>query len=111
MLKKRGPEKTLFKSLHTFLQAACQARESPTVKKNVDGLMRLVITQDAAALVGQLQNPSLGHFSSIYIYIYRNAQVVVVPRATLLSSFGWIAVVGLFCGVSGHPLQGLHEIR
>jgi hypothetical protein len=33
MLKKRGPEKTLFKSLHTFLQAVCQARESPAVKK------------------------------------------------------------------------------
>ena len=94
----------------SYISSSCLS--SPRVssgKKNVDGLMRLVITQDAAALVGQLQNPSLGHFSSIYIYIY--AQVVVVPRATLLSSFGWIAVVGLFCGVSGHPLQGLHEIR
>jgi hypothetical protein len=46
--------------------------------------MRLVIIRDTAALVGQLQNPSLGHFSSVY----RNAQVVVVPRATLLSAEG-----------------------
>ena len=46
--------------------------------------MRLVIIRHAAALVGQLQNPSPGHFSSVY----RNAQVVVVPRATLLSAEG-----------------------
>ena len=52
--------------ISSYISSSCLS--SPRVSsglKNVDGLMRLVITRDAAALVGQLQNPSLGHFSSI----------------------------------------------
>ena len=88
MLKKRGPEKTLFKSLHTFLQAVCQARESPAVKKR--GWPNEVgdHTGHCRTCWSAAKSIPRSFLEYIHIYIYRNAQVVVVPRATLLSSFG-----------------------